>query len=86
MAVTYESRYDNCFLLHSFITISIDVTRALSVLKELLVDSEGSSVEPNILRPLEKTVATLGSPLFKSLVHISNTYNVRKTTSDFMLK
>lgn len=75
MAVTSEGQW---FLSLSLFKSFSDVSRALYILKKVLLQSEGSGVDVNVLRPLECTVATLSSALFQSLVHICNKYNVSR--------
>ena len=55
-----------------------ELTRALSILKELLSQAETdlSEVDDDILEPLENTVDTLSSPLFNTLVDIQHKYEV----------
>lgn len=55
-----------------------ELTRALSILKELLSQAETdlSEVDDDILEPLETTVDTLSSPLFNALVDIQQKYKV----------
>ena len=42
----------------------------MDVIKELLLQSEVSGIDPDVLRPLESTLSTLSSPLFQFLVHL----------------
>ncbi|XP_019855722.1 PREDICTED: uncharacterized protein LOC100633819 isoform X2 [Amphimedon queenslandica] len=44
--------------------------RVLKVIKELLIHSESSGVDSEVLRPLESVVSTLSSPLFQHLVQL----------------
>ena len=50
-----------------------ELVKALALLKEILVDAEGSeSIDPSVYEPLEAASDVIGSDLFSKLVDIQN--------------